>query len=151
VRQQYMFAARGDIAQFWHREVRWEGLIMFSRQIITVFWQKKGDTIVQPLLCMNREKISRFEFWTPTSLWYTFIIFTVYIWNDRHKFLIRIEIDLLCVHTVLYQSALWYGNNYLIVCYFSFAKKTDPWYICTMNPWEYILEPHYLFSYFSIF
>jgi hypothetical protein len=37
VKQQYMFAARGDIAQFRHREVRWEGLIMFSRKIITVF------------------------------------------------------------------------------------------------------------------
>jgi hypothetical protein len=37
VRQQYMLAARGDIAQFRHREVRWEGLIMFSRKIITVF------------------------------------------------------------------------------------------------------------------
>ena len=45
-RQQYMFAARGDIAQYRHREVRWEGLIMFSRQIITVF------------LCMNRKYIS---------------------------------------------------------------------------------------------
>jgi hypothetical protein len=40
-----MFAARGDIAQYRHREVRWEGLIMFSRQIITVF------------LCMNRKYI----------------------------------------------------------------------------------------------
>ena len=37
VRQQDMFAARGDIAQFRHREVRWEGLIMFSTQIMTVF------------------------------------------------------------------------------------------------------------------
>jgi hypothetical protein len=37
-----MFAARGDIAQYRHREVRWEELIMFSRQIITVF------------LCMNK-------------------------------------------------------------------------------------------------
>jgi hypothetical protein len=36
VRQQYRFAARGNIAQFQHREVRWEGLIIFSRQIITV-------------------------------------------------------------------------------------------------------------------
>jgi hypothetical protein len=33
VRQQYMFAARGDIALYRHREVQ----IMFSRKIITVF------------------------------------------------------------------------------------------------------------------
>ena len=31
VRQQDIFAARDDVAQFRHREVRWEGLIMFSR------------------------------------------------------------------------------------------------------------------------
>jgi hypothetical protein len=37
MRQQDMFATRGDIAQFRHREVRWEGLILFSRQTITVF------------------------------------------------------------------------------------------------------------------
>jgi hypothetical protein len=37
MRQQYMFAARGDIAQFRHREGRWEGLIIFSRQTITAF------------------------------------------------------------------------------------------------------------------
>jgi hypothetical protein len=151
VRQQYMFAARGDIAQFRHREVRWEGLIMFSRKIITVFWQQKRDTIVPPLLCMNRGVHLRFEIWTPTSFWYTLIIFTVYIWKDKHKFCVRIEIDLKFVHTVLYQNALWHGNNCLIVCYFSFAKKTDPWYIWTINPREYILEPHYLFPYFSIF
>jgi hypothetical protein len=30
MRQQYMVADRGDIAQFRHREVRWEGLIIFS-------------------------------------------------------------------------------------------------------------------------
>ena len=145
-----MFAARGDIAQFRHREVRWEELIMFSRQIITVFWKKGGyDRATSPLYEPGVHL--RFEIWTPTSFWYTLLIFTVYIWKDRHTFWIRIEIDLICVHTVVYQSALWYGNIYLIVCYFSFAKRTDPWYICTMNPWEYILEPHYLFSYFSIF
>jgi hypothetical protein len=37
MRQQDMLAARGDIAQYRHREVRSEGLIMFSRQTITVF------------------------------------------------------------------------------------------------------------------
>ena len=32
VRQQYIFAAMGNITQFRHREVRWEGLIMISKQ-----------------------------------------------------------------------------------------------------------------------
>jgi hypothetical protein len=31
VRQQDMFAVRGDATQFRHREVRWEGPIMFSK------------------------------------------------------------------------------------------------------------------------
>jgi hypothetical protein len=30
VRQQDIFAVRDDVTQFRHREVRWEGLIMFS-------------------------------------------------------------------------------------------------------------------------
>ena len=30
-RQQYIFAARGDVTQFRHREVRWEGLRMLSK------------------------------------------------------------------------------------------------------------------------
>ena len=31
VRQQDMCAARGDVTQFRHPEMRWEGLIMFSK------------------------------------------------------------------------------------------------------------------------
>ena len=31
VRQQYIFAARDDVTQFRHREMRWEGLILFSK------------------------------------------------------------------------------------------------------------------------
>ena len=31
VRQQDMFAVRDDVTKFRHREVRWEGLIMFSK------------------------------------------------------------------------------------------------------------------------
>ena len=145
-----MFAARGDIAQFRHREVRWEGLIMFSRQIITVFWRKKGMPSCHLSFVWTGVHL-RFEIWTPTSFWYTLIIFTVYIWKERHKFWVRIEIDLKFVHTVLYQNALWHGNNCLNVRYFTFTKKTYPWYICKMNPREYIIVPHYLFFYFSIF
>ena len=36
-RQQDIFAAMGDVIQFRHREVRWEGLIMIPKQHITVF------------------------------------------------------------------------------------------------------------------
>jgi hypothetical protein len=36
VRQQDIFAARGDMTQFRHRNVRWEGIIMISKQTITV-------------------------------------------------------------------------------------------------------------------
>jgi hypothetical protein len=31
VKQLDIFPARGDVNQFQHREVRWEGLIMFSK------------------------------------------------------------------------------------------------------------------------
>ena len=37
VRQQDTFAAGGDITHFRHREMRCEGLIMISKQIMTVF------------------------------------------------------------------------------------------------------------------
>ena len=37
VRQQDVFAARGDVTQFQHREVRLEGLIMFSKETIIIF------------------------------------------------------------------------------------------------------------------
>jgi hypothetical protein len=46
--------------------------------------------------------------------WYTLIIFTVYIWKDRHKYWVRIEIDLKFIHTGLYQNELWHGNDYNI-------------------------------------
>ena len=35
--QQYIFAAMGNISQFRHREVCWEGLIMIAKHKITVF------------------------------------------------------------------------------------------------------------------
>ena len=41
-----------------HREVNWVGLIMLSKQRITVFCQKKKDVIVPPHLCMNQDYIS---------------------------------------------------------------------------------------------
>jgi hypothetical protein len=37
VRQQDIFAARGYVTQFRHREVRWEELIMFSKLRNIVF------------------------------------------------------------------------------------------------------------------
>jgi hypothetical protein len=37
VRQQDAFAASGDKTHFRHREVRWEGLIMISKQTMTDF------------------------------------------------------------------------------------------------------------------
>jgi hypothetical protein len=43
VRQQDTFAAGGDITHFRHREMRCEGLIMISKQIMTVFGGKKLD------------------------------------------------------------------------------------------------------------
>jgi hypothetical protein len=52
-RQQYMSAARGDANQSRHREARWEGLTLFSKQK-----HIKGCTIVPPLLCMNQKYIS---------------------------------------------------------------------------------------------
>ena len=36
-RQQDAFVASGDITHFRHREVRWEGLIMISKQTMTDF------------------------------------------------------------------------------------------------------------------
>jgi hypothetical protein len=51
MRQQYMVATRGDIAQFRHREVRWEGLIIFSRQNNYCFLTKNRgfDRAISPL------------------------------------------------------------------------------------------------------
>ena len=46
VRQQDIFAAMGDITQFRHRDVRWEGLIMISKHQMTVFLGKQCDAIV---------------------------------------------------------------------------------------------------------
>jgi hypothetical protein len=37
VRQQDAFAASGDITHFRHREVRWEGPLIFSKQTMTDF------------------------------------------------------------------------------------------------------------------
>ena len=139
-----MFAARGDIAQFQHREVRWEGLIIFSRQIITVFWQKRGI----------RSCHLSFVWTGSTSL----------VWNlNAYLFLVYID-NMYGLHLKGQTQILSQNWNWFNMCshgfipkrvmawqYFSFAKKTDPWYICTMNPREYILEPHYLFSYHSIF
>ena len=103
VRQQDAFAASGDKTHFRHREVRWEGLIMISKQTMTDFWGKKWDKsatspLHQPVVHL------RFEIWTPTS----FLVYTdniyVYIWKDRQKYWVRIEIDLKFIHTDLYQN-----------------------------------------------
>ena len=51
-----MSAARGDVNQSRHREVRWEGLIMFSKQKHT-----KGYAIMPPLLCKETRVHLRFE------------------------------------------------------------------------------------------
>ena len=144
MRQQHLFATRGDIAEFRHCEVRWEGLIMFSRQTITVFWRKIGDAIVPPLFVWTR---STSPVWNQDA--YLFLVCIDNIYGLHLKG--QTHIDSKFVHKVLYQNGLWHGNSCLIVWYFTFAKKTDPRYICTKNPREYILEPHYLFSYFSIF
>jgi hypothetical protein len=37
IRQQYIFAARGDITHLRIREMRWEGLIMISKETTIVF------------------------------------------------------------------------------------------------------------------
>ena len=42
VRQQDIFAARGDVTKFRHREVRWEGLICFQNKEILFSDRKKG-------------------------------------------------------------------------------------------------------------
>jgi hypothetical protein len=87
---------------------------MISKKQITVFWGKKWDAIVPTL---------RFEIWTLPLCWYTLIIFTVYIWKDRHKYWVRIEIDLKFIHTVLYQNELWHGNDCMI---FHICKEDRP-------------------------
>ena len=114
VRQQYIFAARGDITHFRHREMRWEGLIMISKQINTVFGVQMWDAIMQPLLCMNQEYISALKSERLPLFWYTLIIYTVYIWKDRHRCWVIIEIHLKLIDTVVYQNALWHGSDCFI-------------------------------------
>ena len=53
-----MLAARGDTTQFRHRQVRWEGLITFSKQICFCFLTEKVDAIAPYLLCINQLYIS---------------------------------------------------------------------------------------------
>jgi hypothetical protein len=53
--------------------VCWEGFIMFSKQIITVFWQNKlgssrSDRVTSHLY--EPRVHHRFEIWTPTSCWH---------------------------------------------------------------------------------
>ena len=69
-----MFAARGDVNQSRHQEVRWEGLTMVSKQKHT-----KGYALVPPLLCMNQEYISDLKSERLLLFCCTLILFTVYI------------------------------------------------------------------------
>ena len=69
-----MSAARSDVNQSRHREVRWEGLIMCSKQKHT-----KGYAIVPRLLCMNKEYISDLKSERLPLFWCALILFTVYI------------------------------------------------------------------------
>jgi hypothetical protein len=48
---------------------------MFSKKRNTVFWQKKWDAIVPPLLCMNQEYISTLKSERLPLFWYKLIIF----------------------------------------------------------------------------
>ena len=59
---------------------------------------------MQPLLCLNQEYISALKSERLPPFWYTLKIFTVYIWKDRQKYWVRIEIDLKFIHTDLYQN-----------------------------------------------
>ena len=69
-----MSAARSDVNQSRHREVRWEGLIMFSKQTHT-----KGYAIVPRRLCMNQEYIYDLKSERLPLFWCAFVLFTVYI------------------------------------------------------------------------
>jgi hypothetical protein len=50
----------------------------------------------------------RFEILKPTS----FLVYIDNIWKVRHKYWVRIEINLKFIHTGLYQNELWHGNDY---------------------------------------
>ena len=69
-----MSAARGDANQSRHREVSWEGQLIFSKQKHT-----KGYAIVPPLLCMNQEYISDLKSERLPLFWCALILYTVYI------------------------------------------------------------------------
>ena len=103
-----------NISQFRHREVRWEGLIMISNKTILLSEEKKWDAVVQILLCANQEYIFALNSERLPLIRYTLIIFTVYIWKNRHKFWVRIEIDLKFIHTILYQNEFWHAHDCLI-------------------------------------
>ena len=138
----------GNISQFRHREVRWEGLIMIAKQTITVFWGKKVgcDRANSPLYEPGVHL--RFEIWTSTS-------FLVYIDNIY-------GLHLKGQTQILSQNWNWfiiYSHNFILkwvmACQWLFdishLLRIQINNICTMIPREYILEQRYLFIHFSIF